>query len=738
MKKGIKGLIIIWLLTIMVLSFGQLPKRLKNKAFPVEIIGMTVTPHVYIDPAYYKASDPFDSENGALIQIVVRNNSNEPVKFRLLFDGMQVADPRLIQTDGKPAYNSRQNINNPAKIPEWTWCEMPEQKAFKGRDYELGAGKTDVFTYNSYKAKWGKDYSYTISAIDPKGAALDSFSMKNSPNPVSLEFISFLSKDNNSLYPDSAVVHIKNNSKAGFKIRKMRFYGPSADLQNDPTNGFVLLQEVDQLLTFTQKGILSAGEWSGFTCSTGPLPLVRGLVEVVLQINDAETSLWAPIMFRKEQFNIGSGWLGYSSKPDSIYISPLSHESFLKTLRLMHINVVHNNNVNEYIPADLQPKYSFKHMLNEFQAVYEHPEIYNTNEFVKKAERIDCLGEPNWGRTAMESYLITKRYMLSETFPSEEWHIPTSVDHSMPQRVRYFAGIADYPSFDNYRITAPSDDRFQDYSERWGSGKFAAKTASWGAPLESVGNITRTIHAVNKPKPISAWTQNVHHNWEKGKRNRNRISPTPDEIYSQAYQILANGVTSLYWYSLEVNSILRFRDAIYITRRIGREIKMLEPFYISGAAYHYQRRNLNGNANTPDLDLNVIVTPNAALLFANDLTYIPDTAKEKASFVFKARNVKELFFPLPGYLAKPLKVVRVDADSIYDVNYKVNKDGVIILQDSIFICGVYLACHDETMVHQIEKRRQELIEIEKSLDFDPGNNDDDFFTLKKEMQSKPE
>jgi len=737
-KTAKHKIVIIWFLASMVNAFGQFPAQTINKAVPVEILGIRVSPHTCIDPIFYKASDPFEPEMGALVQIVIRNAGKEPFKFRLLFNGIDPSDPRLIQSEGKPAYNVVSNIKNPDRIPEWTWCEMPDQKAYKGKSYELGAGKTDVYTYNSYRNKWGENYTYTISIVDPEGEILDSVRLTNKPNIANLEFISFIAEDKESIFPDSVIVHISNNTSEEFKIKKMRLYCPAADLINDPTNGLILFMETDQLVTFTRNNQLPSKGWSGFTCKTGQLPLVRGLLEVILEKSGKETSLWASLMFRKEQFNIGSGWLGYTNESDSIFTAPISHESFLKTLKRMHINVAHTNDVNKYIAAELQPRFTLKNMLNEFPVVYEHPEIFNTEKYIRNAERIDCLGEPNWSRTAMESYLITKRYMLSETYPAEEWHIPTSVDHSMPQRVRFFSGLTDYPSFDNYRVTAPSDDNFRRYSKRWADVKNPSREVVWGAPLETLGDITRTVHAMNKPKPIAAWSQNVHYNWDTGKEYRTRLSPTQEEIYSQAYQILANGVTSLYWYSLEANSILLFRDAINITGRIGREIKMLEPLYISGAAYYHERKNLDGNYNTPDADLNVIVTPEAALLFVNDLTYTPNTEKASASFVFKPRKIENFFFPLPEYIEKPFKVFRVDADGIYSIDYTDTKGGITINEDSIFICGVYIVAMDEPILKEIREKRLTLIGEEESLNFDPGNNDDDFYRLRKEMQSKPE
>jgi len=51
---------------------------------------------------------------------------------------------------------------------------------------------------------------------------------------------------------------------------------------------------------------------------------------------------------------------------------------------------------------------------------------------------------------------------------------------------------------------------------------------------------------------------------------------------------------------------------------------------------------------------------------------------------------------------------------------------------------VYIVAMDEPILKEIREKRLTLIGEEESLNFDPGNNDDDFYRLRKEMQSKPE
>ncbi|MFM8222204.1 MAG: hypothetical protein ACKOJF_25110, partial [Planctomycetaceae bacterium] len=132
--------------------------------------------------------------------------------------------------------------------------------------------------------------------------------------------------------------------------------------------------------------------------------------------------------------------------------------------------------------------------------------------------------------------------------------------------------------------------------------------------------MTRTLRTQSRPAPIAAWSQNIHEGWG-SYGGRQRRSPNAAEIRVQAYEALANGITGLYWYSLQSWSLLKFRDTISETTRIGREIRLLDGIYSRADAYRHERRSAG---KQPDWDLDSLISPNAALLFAIDLAYLPD------------------------------------------------------------------------------------------------------------------
>jgi len=186
---------------------------------------------------------------------------------------------------------------------------------------------------------------------------------------------------------------------------------------------------------------------------------------------------------------------------------------------------------------------------------------------------------------------------------------------------------------------------------------------------------------------------------------------------------LANGVKSLYWYSLQSWSLLKYRDCIDITTRIGREIRALDDLYTTGDATWHRRIDKDGK---PNLDLNVVAAPKAALLFAMDLDYYPDL--DTRVFKFRGPRAVEAEFPLPAWLRKPADLFRIDADGVHDVQWSATDSGVKIT-DEVDRVAVYVAAPDSTARAERAKRIEDLKASEASLGFDPAANDADFMVL---------
>lgn len=310
----------------------------------------------------------------------------------------------------------------------------------------------------------------------------------------------------------------------------------------------------------------------------------------------------------------------------------------------------------------------------------------------------------------MEAFMELKRYASAR--------YPVLVTLNEDKGFRYYAGIADWPQFDAYRVNAGSADEWLFYN-RWGF----CRRMLWGAPLEGIGEITRTLNYMERPAPIAAWSQHAHDGWFGKHNKRKHANPTSDEVLIQVYETLANGAKGLSYFSLMSWSMLMSRNTIDLSTRIGREIRMLEELYLAGDAYWHQRI---GTTRKPSLDLSAVITPEHAMLFAIDLEYKRNT-KEKV-FEYTAIRQVSVSFELPAYLRNPKYVFRVDADGVHDVKWKATSTGVTV-DDNLNKVAVYLATSDEKCRENIIARHASLLKKEKEIGFDPGNNDNDFKKL---------
>jgi hypothetical protein len=301
--------------------------------------------------------------------------------------------------------------------------------------------------------------------------------------------------------------------------------------------------------------------------------------------------------------------------------------------------------------------------------------------------------------------------------PYRRTHLPTTVTHSEERIWRYYAGLSDFPHYDAYRVTAPAADAWGKYS-RWNG-----QSIRWGAPLETIGELTRNLRELNRPRPVACWSQGAHAGWD-GYGGRRHTSPTPDELRAQAYHALASRITSLYWFNLSLESLLKFPDLMEPITRIGREIRMLDDFYLEGDAVSYEQIRRDNN---PDWDLSVVAGPRGALLFALDLDYKPDP--EEKVFKFGPPREVRFRFNLPAFAGDPAEVFRVDADGIISVEHAA-KDGRLEIRDCVSRVAIYVATKQADERERIDGLRRALVTEEDSLGFDPGRNPDDLAVLK--------
>ena len=647
-----------------------------------ELVGIHVVPHRQSDQMRYRRAP--DMSLGARVELMVLNNRSESLKLTrttsVLHDNRMASD--LV----------KENV--------WAWHDTPE--VWLEESVEVPAQSLFVLGFNSRNEVWGVGTKHRLNfsaAAELSKEAVEIGYELTKPQRW-LSAVTFLSESGGPR-PDHVVVHIANDGAASVKIRGCRLWLPESAEQYHAFKAQPWLESPDK---YPVDGLVASGDRACLKARIPTAPLSYVVVELELEDESGKReSLWAHLRLKSEAFDISGGWV--SSEVGGR--SSLESEEFLKTLSGMHLNTAHIQEVGGY--TDNKEMYE-RYPLKRF-AKMEQLDRYNREEMLPEIHAVEFIGEPQYGGGRP----IPPQEVWSMLAPYQPTSLATTVTLSEERTWRYYAGVSDYPHYDAYRVVAPAADSWGQY-DRW-----EGKSIRWAAPLETIGEMTRSLRELNRPRPIAYWSQGAHHDWGSFWTPR-RGSPTPAELRSQAWQALGNRITSLYWFNLSYKSLMKFPDLIVPIRQVDREIEMLKGIMLSGDAYEYQRLTVDGKLQW---DLSSIASPNALLMVANDLAYKID--EQKREFVFEKRPA-ELSFRVPAWLQKAEAVFRVDGNGVHEVKSRL-ENGRFIIDDEIEVVGVYVAGSTE-LRNEIQTRFQHLLAKEESLQFDPGNNPKDLETLR--------
>jgi hypothetical protein len=648
----------------------------------ISLEGVHVVPHVQSTEMRYGKKADFSL--GARVEIFLRNTSKEtltlPASTEIRLRGQTPSE--LLKAD------------------EWAWHDLPSAWT---DPLQLPQDALTVWSWNGKRAPWGVGKQAELTLTLPNAPQPSRLKVSIDKPDVWLSAVTFLGEDD-SVQPSSMSFHVANESEGTVTLVACRLWLPKS---NATWRALVPQPWIRaEMIRFPQDGMIPAHERGGARVSTGPLPLTYAALEV--QLTDAEgqpITAWSHQRIKREIFDISGGWVA-----DKLgKINALQAEPYLKTLRRMHVNAGMHQEVPGYSDSDLFERYPLKYM-NRLQPIID----YDTDVMLPRIHAVEFLGEPQYGGgTPVSPQDVWKAFT-----PYAPTRLPTSVTHSEERIWRFYAGLSDYPHYDAYRVTAPAADSWSRY-DRWDG-----ELIRWGAPLETIGEMSRSLRELNRPRPVAYWSQGAHHGW-RGYGGRERSSPTPDELRLQAYHGLSSRITSLYWFNLSLRSILAYPDLMDPITRVGREIRMLEDYYLEGDATHHERILRDGK---PDWDLDVIAGPRGAVLFALDLNYRAD--KQERVFKFGAPRDTRFQFRIPTYLNAIDEVFRVDADGLRNVDATVN-DGTIVIHDEASRVAIYVAAAKPGERTRIETNRQALIAAENALDFDPGGKETDLQVLRK-------
>jgi hypothetical protein len=560
----------------------------------------------------------------------------------------------------------------------WAWHDL--QTALPIPDGALG-----VWSFNTRTSAWGAGQSCSIEA---EGLMIPSVPL-DAPS-AELSAVTALSQDGTAV-PDQLVLHVVNHSDQRLALQGLRLWTP----REGATWGVLWPRAVLPL-----EVTVPPRDRAMVRVDTGRLPLALAAIEVTTSAQP----LWAHVRLKREAFDISGGWIFDSQTP---WRTPANEAGepqnpFLDLLLHLHVNTAHFEDVPGY---GSQPALAARYPLKRFHKLWPL-ERWDTDEWLPQLHAVEFLGEPQYGGGRP----VPPQEVFDQLLPYRGGRLATTVTHSEERIWRDYAGLSDYPHFDAYRVVAPAADSWREY-DRWNGRRIA-----WGAPLETIGDLTRSLRDLNRPAPIAVWSQGPHHGWGGGGffgGGRKRRSPTPDELRSQALHALSARITSLYWFNLSLKSLVRFPDTWEPMTRIGREIRMLEPLYLAGDAHHFER--VTTADQRPDWDLSVIAAPQGAVLFALDTAYLPDP--ERNEFVFGEPRPARFEFPLPHSLRNPADLFRVDADGVHAVTWQPTATGVVI-EETASRDRIYVASHDAALREQVESRRQAALRHEATYPID--------------------
>ncbi|MFN5536966.1 MAG: hypothetical protein ACK5EN_15980, partial [Planctomyces sp.] len=504
-----------------------------------EVAGVTVTPHI-ISPVMRWRRPP-TPELGARVELVLRNASDAPLTIRRdqnwTFDGSTPA--QLLESQ------------------DWAWHETPA--VWAEESVQLPPQALTVLHFNGRSDKWGVGTDHTFQP-GPDGQPIP---FQLAKPQVWLQDVTFLAVNdsgellNSALTANQIIVHLRRDDTSGgpLQVTALNIWLPSAAATQ---RIFTLAQSLTSAQLKMFGGTAELGQAGGFSAAVQPLPRRNCLVEVQLQAtNGAMQSLWGSLKIRPESFDISGGWI----QGDVNGRSALTIDQYRRTLARMHINAGQIEEVAGYTDdAQVYQATPFK----RFNRLGDLAR-YDRDELLPTIHAVEFIGEPQYGGGRP----VPPQEVHSLLAPYRDSRLHTSVTLSEERTWRYYAGLSDHPHYDAYRVIAPAADAWSRY-DRWNG-----RSIRWGAPLETVGEMTRSLRELNRPRAIAYWSQGAHDGWG-GFLSPRRGSPTADELRAQAWHALSARITSLYWFNLSLKSLLRFPDLIQPITEVNREIRLLD------------------------------------------------------------------------------------------------------------------------------------------------------------------
>ena len=651
-------------------AYGQSSKA--GPELSLEVAGVTVVPHyVSGEIPNYRDEEKLLSKlkPGGLIRIFVRNtNTDSGIKPEVLFNGktgQELIDSKTV-----------------------SYCDVPDiRETTTKMSTAIPAGAIDCYLLNVVYRDFYAN-GITLKFRDKQtGKTTEKLIAIKTPDFYASRIV--FKSTGSSYFPDGFYIYFNNDADKDAQIGQIKIWKAA---KTDSEHWWSESFGPEKISWFGEQGNVSAHGMNGALVETGKLPFGETIIEFEVKRNSTVEKMFCVVKPMIIQYDIGLGW-------DFELLS--KSEAYCKTIKLMHFNTV-NSDAKEFLS---NKEWSGKYPMKRFSKLEAESSTTDENA-LKTIHGSEFFGEPQFGkRPAYEIFNYYTTYRNSG--------FPSTLTLSHEPGFFLYAGVVDYAHFDAYRVVAPHADKWGEYK------KYGNKNVKWGSPLETIGDYMRTLNRINYPNHVAAWTQAMADDWKSPAR-KNAGNPNNLEMRIQAYEAIANGATSLYWFNLGGKTMVNNRSSLTEIQRVNREIMVVGDMLSKTMPFWWQNRLL-------DIDLNVLAGPDYAALFAIDLKY---RVSESNQFISSGKRSETMSFKIPAYLLHCDAAVKIIHEGVFPVDVKVT-DGNAIISDTFETTGMYIFYHSGTRNWKelLTKRYNEIRATEASWQFDPINNDADFRIL---------
>lgn len=668
----------------------------------LEIVGVTVMPLVKSGNVAYEPKDSYSKKTdlGALLHIYIKNNSGADISPQVTFNGKTASE--LIDLADNTV----------------SWANTPDTRANRKYDKErpnadefvnfiplttyIPAGAVDCYSINICDAKLLYD---GIRFVVTAGGQSAQATLYGDYPYVAVSRLMWRSTTGRRYYPDEILYYIDNRSSGETVVNSVRFY--------DGTGAYSLHywnEASGKIASWVNAGPVAAKQPACGTVTFGePLAFKEYLVEFNITSNGRTYSILQKTRPLVNEFDISVGWAG----------GDLKRESYIKAISSMHFNTVIGAFGSDYYlrSAEFRQRYPIKIFgYNEGGTVGPDMQIQNGGVTVYALDDIHAalpFGEPQLNDNAenFQPMRVFNKLLIYRNSP-----YPTNITLSHEPSFYRYAGLSDLNHYDAYRVVAPFSDPWYLYFDYAAREKYATY---WGAPLETTGDYMRTLVKLNNPNPVAAWTQGAN-TWSGVKRftkdPQYYYSPNPFELRIQAYENVANGAASLYWFNINTGDLLFHKPGARETLYVNRELSVVEDYLPHQVPYFYQRAN--------NFDVNLNMGSDHALLYIMDLNY----AAKDSMYQYRGMRKNQTFtFEVPAYLSGARSVVKITKDGVTLMDDVVFEGNKLILTDSVDATALYMLGGGDTYA-VLSAKYNEVLQRETFDILDNAQNYDELQT----------